>query len=90
MPFFHILEPGSLAPCSAHDFQGGVAKSDISYVLKDLANRKLVDWDFFQSGLKDLRKTLMFSDKNELSVKLPGRKILWLCTMGNKLKNQFE
>ena len=50
IPFFHVMKPGSIAPCSAHDFQGGIAKDDISEVFKRLTRSNLMNWTFLQNG----------------------------------------
>jgi hypothetical protein len=66
------MEPGSIAPCSAHDFQGGIAKAEIGEIFKYLVRKKHLNWTFLQNGLKALRAILRHEDKRDLSTRLPG------------------
>jgi hypothetical protein len=64
------MEPGCIAPCSAHDFQGGIAKLEISEILKYFSRRHLLNWTFIQNSLKSLGGILRYEDKRDLSTRL--------------------
>jgi hypothetical protein len=67
------MEPGRLAPCIAHDVDGGVGKSELGWILSELVADKMLRWDFIQSRLMDLRNVLIGQDKSNLSTRLPGK-----------------
>ncbi len=75
MPYFHILDQGRLAPCIAHDLQGGFAKLDIVDILLDLSTQQGVCWTTLQDGISDLRNILKYEDKRDLSTRLPGKNV---------------
>jgi len=52
------MDPGSVAPCSAHDILGGFGKVDISQILKDLSRQNKDTWIFLQNGLLSLKAIL--------------------------------
>jgi len=66
------MDQGSLAPCVAHDLQGGFAKEDISAILKMLVDGGAFEWSFISDGLSKLGKILRFQDKKDLSTRLAG------------------
>jgi hypothetical protein len=66
------MDPGRLAPCIAHDVDGGVGKAELGWILLQIANEKLISWKFFRSKLEDLRTVLRRKDKSDLSTRLPG------------------
>ena len=71
--FFHVMDSGSVAPCSAHDINGGFAKEDISLILKFIARERGIDWGFLQNGLLNMHCILRFEDKRDLSVRIAGK-----------------
>jgi len=69
VPFFHILQPGSLAPCMAHDLNGGIFKTDISLILSEFSSEGHMSWASIQNCLTKLRAILRFEDKADLSTR---------------------
>jgi len=67
-----VLHRGRLAPCTAHDVQGGFGKSDISLLLLQISNCKPLSWNFLQNGLLRLKGILKYEDKRDLSTRLAG------------------
>lgn len=67
------MDPGRLAPCVAHDINGGFGKDDLGFVLKKLSHDRLLSTcDFIQDKLLGLRQILRYKDKSDLSTRLPG------------------
>jgi len=70
------LEPGRLAPCIAHDVDGGVGKAELGFIFLQLSRDKLITWEWLQTKLVELRSILIRHDKSDLSTRLPGKKSL--------------
>ncbi len=66
------MEPGRLAPCIAHDVDGGVGKFDLALILYQIHHDKLIVWDDLKMMLDGLRKILTGKDKQNLATRLPG------------------
>jgi len=66
------MEPGRLAPCIAHDVDGGVGKVDLALILYQISYDKFIVWDNLKIMLNGLRKILTGKDKSNLSTRLPG------------------
>ncbi len=63
VPHFHILAPGSLAPCIALDVNGGFFRVDISSIFLDFSSQGSkghMNWQSIQSGLLELNSILRF------------------------------
>jgi hypothetical protein len=73
IPFYHVMDPGSLAPCIQHDLFGGIGRSDMSYILIDLAKQHHITWDTLRIKLKKMRDDLKNKDRRDLMVKITGR-----------------
>jgi hypothetical protein len=63
------MSPGSLAPCIAHDVNGGFFRNDISAIFLDLSQRGDMNWKSIQSGLLELNSLLRFQDKYDFSTR---------------------
>lgn len=75
VPHYHVLLPGRLAPCLAHDLMSGFVKRDISDILLSMSLSSPMSWKFYQEGLYDLKRLLSHEDRRDLSTKLAGIEI---------------
>ena len=66
------MDPGKLAPCIAHDIDGGIGKAELGWIFIQLSDDKMFSWEFIQTKLVQLRNLLRWKDKSDLSTRLPG------------------
>jgi len=77
LPFFHVMRPGMLIPCMAHDVLAGLGRTELSLIMIDLSKSHNIEWRFLQANLKILQQNLSYEDKRDFSSKLTGISIIY-------------
>lgn len=67
---FHVMDAGSIAPCTSHDVFNGCGRKDVSLILQSLCEQKFFEWSELQDFFKRARKWLRWEDSKNWFSKL--------------------